>query len=181
MNANTWGRWVSRLFQQRRRGRPLPAQRRLAFESLEDRVVPATIIWQGDSGSLWSTPGNWNLNRAPLAGDDLVFGSTGAGTTRNTLNDLASLPAFSSITISASGYTLAGSAPRIVLTGGINVGSDLGTESITTDLQLLAPAGTLQQTITVIAARPWSSPATSTAATMPWNRNKPSPRPAPAP
>ena len=44
MNAIVWGRWVARLLQQRRAGVP-QARRRLAVETLEDRVTPATFIW----------------------------------------------------------------------------------------------------------------------------------------
>ena len=151
MNANIWGRWVARLFKKghsTRRSQDRP--RSLAFETLEDRVTPATIIWTGNgTNNLWSTPNNWDLNRAPAAGDDLVFGAQ--ATDRNTINDLATLPVIGSITISASGYTVAATAPRTLLAGAVNVGSNVGTVSISSDLQLFAPSGTLQQTFTVNA------------------------------
>ena len=67
MNATIWGRWVSRLFQQRRRPqRPQSAQRRLLFETLEDRVTPTTFIWTGlGSNNNWSTGANWQGGVAP--------------------------------------------------------------------------------------------------------------------
>ena len=45
---------------------PLIARRRLLFETLEDRVTPATISWTGNGlNSNWANPANWNLGRAP--------------------------------------------------------------------------------------------------------------------
>src|SRR6185503_20529660 len=88
MNAKIWGRWVSRLFQQgRRTRRPLSVQRRLWIETLEDRVTPATINWTGTGvTNVWSNPANWNLGRAPLAGDDLVFGNLAAAANRTAVD-----------------------------------------------------------------------------------------------
>ncbi len=153
MNAKIWGRWVTRLFQNRRaarRAQPALIQRRLAFEYLEDRVVPATISWTGAGGnSFWSTIGNWNLGRAPLAGDDIVFSSLAPAASRSTVDDLAGLPLYSTITVSASGYTLGGTiaVPKLALSGSINVGANVGTTSISIDIKLLPPL--LVQTFTV--------------------------------
>src|SRR5262245_55671693 len=148
MNSNIWGRWVSRLFKKRRidrQGRPF--KRSLAFETLEDRVQPATISWTGGGATnLWTNALNWDLNRAPVAADDIVFGALAPGSDRNTTNDIATLPTFNSITVSASGYVINATAPRTVLGGGLNVGSNVGNISITSDLQFFAPSGSLQQT-----------------------------------
>ena len=147
MNANRWSGWISRLFREPRSLRPRSGQNRLSVESLEDRVTPATFDWKGGGGNnLWSNPNNWVGNAAPGDGADLNFGA--AATNRNTSDDLTGL-VFKSITISASGYTIGGTAPALVVSGGIIVGSNLGNEQITINLQLAAPSGSLQETITV--------------------------------
>src|SRR5262249_37042850 len=158
MNAKIWGRWVTRLFQRRGQARrPLPGHRPLAFESLEDRVVPATFRWAGDGGnSFWSNANNWQRADGspgvPAAGDDLVFDFLAAPANRNAIDDISTIPAgqgFSKITISASGYVLDATVPKIVLTGPIEVGAGVGTVRIVSDVQLAPPAATLQTTITV--------------------------------
>lgn len=41
---------------------------------LEDRAVPATVTWTGQAGTgLWSTPGNWDTNKLPASGDDVII------------------------------------------------------------------------------------------------------------
>src|SRR4051812_17005623 len=156
MNAKIWGRWVSRLFQQRRYARRVqPVQRRLWFETLEDRVTPATLNWTGaGANNLWSNAANWTNGTGaavPTTGDDLVFGNLASATKRTTIDNLSGLPVFNSITISDSGYIINGSlaAPKLAPAGAINVGSNLGNETITIDLQLLPPIASPQQTITV--------------------------------
>ena len=115
-------------------------QQRLLIEALEDRVTPATINWTGNgANNFWTNPSNWNLARAPLAGDDLVFGALAAADKRTTADNLSGLPIFNSITISASGYIINGSVatPKLALSGSINVGSNLGNERINLDMQLV--------------------------------------------
>lgn len=42
-------------------------------------INAATLLWTGSSGSAsWSDLANWNFGRAPLDGDDVVFGGTAA-------------------------------------------------------------------------------------------------------
>ena len=50
---------------------------RLRFESLESRWVPATITWNNAAGGNWSTASNWDLNRVPTNGDDVVIPDLG--------------------------------------------------------------------------------------------------------
>jgi autotransporter-associated beta strand protein len=152
MNAKIWGRWVSRLFRERRRGRGLVAARRLAIETLEDRLAPATISWTGGgTNDNWANPDNWNLDRAPVGGDDLIFGTLAPANERTTVDNLNGLPVFNSITIAASGYVINGSpgAPLLALGGSLNAGSNLGTLTITIDMRLVPPTGSPQQTFTV--------------------------------
>ena len=118
MNAIVWGRWVSRLFIKRKHREP-QARRRLAFETLEDRVTPATFIWNGLGGNNnWSTGANWQGGDAPTANPDLVFNSVTSRMSPN--NDILGL-VVKSITISASNYTLNGA--KISLAGPLTVGS----------------------------------------------------------
>jgi autotransporter-associated beta strand protein len=88
-----------------------------ALEALEVRITPSTATWTGaGSDSNWMTAANWSGAVAPQSGSDLVF-PAGA----NNLNAVDDFPAgtsFSSITISAPGYSLSGNA--LELTGGIS-------------------------------------------------------------
>ena len=54
--------------------------------------MPATINWTNPLGGSWATPANWNLNRVPAAGDDVVIpdlGSAGADLTISASTDVA--------------------------------------------------------------------------------------------
>jgi fibronectin-binding autotransporter adhesin len=126
-------------------------RRRLLIEALEDRVTPATISWTGGGlNDFWTNGANWNLNRAPVAGDDLVFGNLAPASDRITVNNITVAPTFKSITISASGYSISGlPGIKVTLSGTVNVGSNLGTETITADLQLNPPPASPQQTFTI--------------------------------
>jgi autotransporter-associated beta strand protein len=88
-----------------------------------------------------------------VAGDDLVFGTNAALGTRTTNNNIPSTPTprvFKSITISAAGYSLNGNP--IGLSGALNVGANLGNQSITMPMRLAPSSLSPQQTITVSAA-----------------------------
>ena len=39
---------------------------------LASPALAVTITWTGMQSTSWHTPGNWNLNRVPGAGDDVV-------------------------------------------------------------------------------------------------------------
>jgi autotransporter-associated beta strand protein len=149
MSQQTWRRWVERLFRQRK-GKPVRGPRSLGLERLEERVVPATDTWLGSISGNWNTAGNWSLNRVPIAGDDLVFGSGGSALNRNTVDNLRSGIAFNSVTISAAGYTLGTNISNtLIVDGAINVGTNVGTATITMPVELTPPTSNPQQTITV--------------------------------
>ena len=140
MNAKIWGRWVSRLFSQRKSARQQPAnRRRLAFEPLEDRVTPATFIWTGGgTNSNWSTGANWQGGVAPtsLANPDLVFSlALTPISERTTTNDLTNLTV-KAITISAPNYTLNGN--KVLLDGSVTVGVGATAARMNLDVQLTA-------------------------------------------
>ncbi len=69
-----------------------------------------TATWTGAISNLWSVAGNWiGLGgAAPGAGDDLVFSSSGSSI--STSNDFTAGTSFNSLTITGSGYTLAGNS-----------------------------------------------------------------------
>jgi hypothetical protein len=52
----------------------------LALESLEDRVVPATITWSNPNGGAWDVGSNWVGGAAPGSGDTAVIDTTSAAT-----------------------------------------------------------------------------------------------------
>ncbi len=97
------GRRASKKAQGRRR-------QRLAIETLEGRITPATSTWVGAGiDANWSTSGNFDVT--PSAGDDLVFPS-GASRLTNT-NDFTAGTSFNSISFSGSGYSVGGNAIAI--------------------------------------------------------------------
>src|SRR5688572_30191895 len=55
----------------------LKARRQLSIDTLEDRITPATLVWDGSASSVWDNPQNWNNSTTntliPNDGDDLVF------------------------------------------------------------------------------------------------------------
>jgi hypothetical protein len=56
----------------------------LTLDELDERVMPATRIWTGlGSTDNWTESTNWNLNTAPVAGDDLIFPSGAARANTN--------------------------------------------------------------------------------------------------
>ncbi|MCX7927480.1 MAG: autotransporter-associated beta strand repeat-containing protein [Candidatus Omnitrophica bacterium] len=94
-----------------------------------------TATWTGAISEFWSVAGNWTgLGGAtPGAGDDLVFPS---GVSRlNTYNDLTANTSFNSITITGSGYTLAGN-PITLGAGGITTNISGGTNTISLNITL---------------------------------------------
>lgn len=63
---------------------------RLSFDMLEDRVVPAPVVWSGAAGATtgdfgWTNPGNWVGNAAPEEGDEIVFGSAKSSSDRKSV------------------------------------------------------------------------------------------------
>src|SRR5262249_2852664 len=80
----------------------------LRLEALEDRLAPATCIWDGGSlvNSNWSTAANWVGDVAPVPGvDDLEFPSA-AARKANTSDFVGAT--FGGIAFTGSGYALGG-------------------------------------------------------------------------
>ncbi|MFA5119199.1 MAG: autotransporter-associated beta strand repeat-containing protein [Candidatus Omnitrophota bacterium] len=92
-----------------------------------------TGTWTGTLSNLWSVAGNWiGLGgAAPGAGDDLVFPASGL--TLSTSNDFAAATAFNSITITGSGYTLAGNSINLGA-GGLTANFPSGSNTISLNI-----------------------------------------------
>jgi hypothetical protein len=89
-----------------------------------------TITWSGTSGA-WSDPGNWDLSRAPLAGDDVVITVSGASVLLS-----SSTPALGSLTL---GRTLTFTNWNTTLTAtnvAIQAGAVVGLPPAFTDVQM---------------------------------------------
>ncbi len=96
-----------------------------------------TATWTGNISNLWSVAGNWvGLGgAAPGAGDDLVFPA--GCLTLNTSNDFAAGTSFNSITITGSGYTLAGNSITLGA-GGLTTDAIAGSNTISLDIAFAA-------------------------------------------
>jgi len=81
-----------------------------AFGDFQVGEASTTATWTGAASNLWSNGGNWSGKGglAPVAGDDLIFPS--GASNLSTSNDIAAGTSFNSITISGSGYALAGNS-----------------------------------------------------------------------
>src|SRR6266851_434873 len=91
-----------------------------------------TDAWSGGgSDGNWTTAANWVGNMVPVAGDALVFPAGAAGLSNT--NNFSAGTGFSSITISGSGYSLAGNR---VLTGAIDASGTIGTNNLLVDVSL---------------------------------------------
>jgi trimeric autotransporter adhesin len=86
--------------------------------------------WTGAISGLWSDPGNWDV--APTAGSDLVFPAGASNTT--TTDDLGDGVGFGSLTISGSGYTIAGDA--VSLSGTIDASQASGGATVNLPIAL---------------------------------------------
>jgi autotransporter-associated beta strand protein len=105
------------------RSRAEPRRRpyaRLYLEPLEERLAPATSVWDGGStlNSNWSTAANWVGDVAPVPGvDDLQFPATAAR--KASTNDFVGA-AFLGIAFTGSNYVLGGNA--LTLGGNLTAG-----------------------------------------------------------
>src|SRR5262249_41376937 len=147
----TWWNWrcPSRRPLSRRaaRGR---IERRPFLEALERRLAPATHTWIGGTASnVWSNDANW-AGGAPVVGEMNVVLIFPNSPNLTSTNDIANLTV-QSLTFTAGGYTVNGSA--FTLTSGITVDTAVtaGTETFNTDITLgAAPTFTVANTETTL-------------------------------
>ncbi len=89
---------------------------------------PMTLVWDGDGAdNNWTTGANWVGNAAPIIGDTLSFGASGALRTTSNDNNYTAGTSFNSIFFTSPGYILNGNA--LTLTNGISSQS-AGTNTI---------------------------------------------------
>src|SRR5262245_42874345 len=94
------------------------------LEALEDRVAPATRVWDGGSplNSNWTTAANWVGDVAPVPGvDNLEFPATAARKTNT--NDFIGA-SFLGLAFTGSSYTLGGNA--VTLGGNVATSPGVG-------------------------------------------------------
>jgi autotransporter-associated beta strand protein len=119
MNA-TWWKSFLKNFAPRKSS---PNQRRRSLlagvESLEQRQLMATRVWDGGSvtSDAWTNRFNWEGNDAPVAGDSLVFPDSIRFTDRGLNNDFPTGTDFNNITIEGQAYLFRGN--RIDLLGNL--------------------------------------------------------------
>src|SRR5262245_38624323 len=79
MSFRTWLRsWKPTRHTHAPRPRKPAAPRRMHVESLEDRLAPATILWDGGPGGAgvdWNVPANWVGDLLPGPNDDAQIGA----------------------------------------------------------------------------------------------------------
>lgn len=135
----------------------------LGSEQLEHRVLlaaAATITWTGGSAASdnWSDPANWNLNRAPINGDSLVFPASAHQLTNH--DDISGL-SVNSITFqgtfapAAGGYRIGGD--DLTLGAGGIVDNATGGPAGTTTAAL---ANEIDLNLNLNAAQSWSNSGT---------------------
>lgn len=98
-------------------GRTLQISYTATQVTLTDIVHPTTRTWVGGGAdNNWTTGANWDMNIAPVAGDDLHFD----GTTRlSPNNNFPANTTFASITFNSGAGAFVLSGNRITLTGGV--------------------------------------------------------------
>lgn len=94
----------------------------------------ATYTWTGSASGNWSNGANWDKGTAPVAGSTLVFPA--GASNLSTTNDLSAGISFAKVTLSGSGYTLAGNA--IVLAGTLTDSSTSGSNTIALNMSIAA-------------------------------------------
>lgn len=132
----------------RRRRRSRQARSRhlrhfLAFEPVEGRTLLATITWNLATGGDWNLAGNWDLNRVPTAGDDVVIPDLAAAGADQTIT-------FGSGTVTVQSIT---NAESLAVSGG----------TLTTNGNLAGPGQLLVQGGTFrFAGASWTNTSTVT-------------------
>src|SRR5262245_21251456 len=97
---NIWARWVRSIVTNTNPRARVKGQRRPRLERLEERLAPATFVWNGaGDGTNWANGPNWVGGVAPTGNnDDLVFPN--AAVPHNTFNNVPVGATFKSITVS---------------------------------------------------------------------------------
>jgi len=128
--------WFTRLKRATKKQRATPARPRI--EVLEDRLVLATRVWDGNAlSNNWSNAFNWAQDIAPVAGDDIVFPAGAFNDSKVADNNYPDGTLFRSITFQGAGFTVKGN--RIVLGSGGIVDNGVSSNALKLDVTLSAP------------------------------------------
>jgi hypothetical protein len=95
----------------------------LAFSLVGQPANAAIFTWQAPANGTWQTGSNWVGGSAPLAGDELVFGAAGVGSTRTASNSTANFIVNGLSFTGTTNYTISGSS--IELRGDITNSANL--------------------------------------------------------
>ncbi len=97
-------------------------------------IVSATVVsWDGSTSGDWTTGANWVGNAAPMAGDDLFFGTPAVGGTKVMNNNFPTGTDFASLQFTAGNYTLSGNridlttsgVKNLILNGNVTINAPL--------------------------------------------------------
>ena len=88
MPASSWRNFLAKPFVlpcSRRSAGPHSRGRRFRPQlmPLEDRTLPAVVMWTNPAGGDWDTPGNWSTGAVPGAADDAVIAVSGITVTHS--------------------------------------------------------------------------------------------------
>jgi autotransporter-associated beta strand protein len=117
MKRHIWTRWLKSLVEPKTPKHATRSRQRMTLELLEQRLAPATFIWDGGgTTNKWSDAGNWQGNVAPSAagGHDLVFP---AGPTKLTTDNDFANAVVNSIAFSGFNYQLTGNGLTLGIAG----------------------------------------------------------------
>jgi len=96
---------------------------------LTSAAAAAILTWNGGGGNNnWTTAANWVGGVAPVAGNSLVFDSTGVGARPSPNNDFAAATSFWAITVSVGGYTIGGNS--VDLTSDLTASNASGSSTV---------------------------------------------------
>jgi hypothetical protein len=92
-------------------------------ESLESRRLMSTAVWIGaaNDGNNWNTPGNWQANAVPAAGESVEFPSPGSS--NGIAINLGSNVTVGDITFDGAGYNITG-ASTVTVDGNVSANAD---------------------------------------------------------
>ncbi len=129
--------WLPTSFSRKAAPRRRPAFCGPRLETLEARVLPATVNWINPAGGDWDTPGDWSTGVLPGAGDDVVIDLPGQNTfavthSANVADTVHSLTSDDGLIVSGGSLSVAAASTVVggfTLTGGTLSGG--GTGSLT--------------------------------------------------
>ena len=117
-----------------RRSPPRAPRFRPHLESLEDRAVPATVLWVNPSGGDWDVGSNWSTGQVPTKSDRVVVALPGVTIThsQNVADSVRSISGAQGLVVSGGSLNITNSFTlnQLTLSGGeLTLGSSSGSKS----------------------------------------------------